>query len=409
MRPQFIYENNQDLGLNAVKRKQEQYRRIVRHLYYRGAVSIAELVKAVKISQPLVASLVEDLLRSEVILDHGIGESVGGRRPNMYCINPDYQYVIGVEINLHTLNLAVFNLANKQIYREEVKYFDLENNESYLKALVEKIENVISILKIPREKYLAVGISIPGLVDAKNGWSHTHLSIAKNGLAAHLKERLKLEVMLDNDARIMALGEKAFGKAIDKENVLCLNLSNGIGLGMILNGRLHRGKNGFAGEFGHILIDPEGSLCHCGKIGCLETLTSGKLLVQKLNEAIDEGRPTILAQYRAQGRKIDLRTIVEAIEDGDQFTIDQMYQMCEYLGKGLVTLIHLLNPEMVIIGGKLAHAGKHVLDPVSMSMNKYAMNRISTETELVCSDLLDDAALLGTMANVMRIVFDFDE
>ncbi|NOU59740.1 ROK family protein [Marinifilum caeruleilacunae] len=409
MRTQFLYEKNLTGVANSVKRKQEQYLKIVRHLYYNGAASIAEIVKAVKISQPLVASLVDDLMGYGMLLDNGIGESIGGRRPNLFCINPEYQYVIGVDINLHSLNLAVFDLSNKQIHREEIKYFDLENSEEYLTALLEKIERMISRLGIAREKYLSVGISIPGLVDARHGLSHTHLSVAENGLAQYLSEKLGMSVQLDNDARIMALGEKAFGKAIDKENVLCLNLSNGIGLGMILNGELHSGKNGFAGEFGHILIDPKGELCHCGKIGCLETLTSGKILVRNVKKAIENGQPTILAQYHEEGKKIDLRAVVEAIQAGDQFAIDQLNQMCEYLGKGLVTLIHLLNPEMVIIGGKLAHTGKIVLDPVAMSMNKYAMSRISSETELVCSDLLDNSALMGTMANVMKCVLSLDE
>lgn len=408
MRPQFLYEKNLQGVANSVKRKQEQYRKIVRHLYYNGAASIAEIVKAVKISQPLVASLVDDLMSYGMLLDKGIGESIGGRRPNLFCLNSEYQYVIGVDINLHTLNLAVFDLSNKQIFREEIKYFDLENSEDYLNSLIDKIESMISHLGISREKFLAVGISIPGLVDAKQGLSHTHLSVAENGLAHFMGERLGMNVLLDNDARTMALGEKAFGKAIDKENVLCLNLSNGIGLGMILNGELHSGKNGFAGEFGHILIDPEGKLCYCGKIGCLETLTSGKILVKNIREAVDKGQPTLLANYKKENRKIDLRAVVEAILQGDQFAIDQLNQMCEYLGKGLVTLIHLLNPEMVIIGGKIAHAGKFVIDPVTMSMNKYAMSRISSETELVCSDLLDDSALMGTMANVMRSVLSLD-
>ncbi|WP_421920443.1 ROK family protein [Marinifilum sp.] len=405
---QFFYEKNLEGVANSVKRKQEQYRKIVRHLYYNDATSIAGIVKAVHISQPLVASLVDDLIGYGMLLDSGVGESIGGRRPNLFCINPDYQYVIGVEINLHTLNLAVFDLSNNQIQKEEIKYFDLEDSEEYLLALVEMIEMLISKLDVPKERYLSIGVSIPGLVDAKLGLSYTHLSVAANGLANYLAERIGLNVLLDNDARIMALGEKAFGKAIDKENVLCLNLTNGIGLGMILNGELHSGKNGFAGEFGHIPIEPNGELCHCGKIGCLETLTSGKVLVQNVKKAMEKGQPTILAQYQKEGKKIDLRSVVEAIKAEDQFAIDQLNQICEYLGKGLVTLIHLLNPEMVIIGGRMAHTGKYVLDPVRMSMNKYAMRRISSETEIVCSDLLDNAALMGTMANVMRIALNLD-
>ncbi len=402
MKPVFLYEKCLTGTVNSKKRKQEQYKKIVSYLYYTKTASIAEIVKSSKLSQPLVASLVEDLIGFGVIMDNGIGESIGGRRPNMFSINPEYQYVIGVDVNLHTLNIAIFDLNNRLVYREEYKDFELENSVEYIDVLCEKIKCSLRKLNIAEEKVLAVGVSIPGLVDADNGLSHTHLSFTKEGLSVHLENKLGFTVLMDNDARTMALGEKAFGKAKDKKNVLCLNLSNGIGLGMILNGELHSGKNGFAGEFGHILIDPDGKLCSCGKIGCLETLTSGKLLVSQIREAVDNGQASLLAKYVEQGRKIDLRAVVEAIISGDQFAIDQLNQMCEYLGKGLVTLVHLLNPEMIIMGGRLAKAGKYIISPVSMWMNKYAMDRISSETELVSSDLLDDAALMGTMANVME-------
>ncbi|BAX78962.1 ROK family protein [Labilibaculum antarcticum] len=404
MKLEFLYEKTLTGTLNAKKRKQEQYRKIVSHLYYNGASSIAEIVKTAKISQPLVASLVEDLLGFGVILENGIGESIGGRRPNLFCINAEYQYVVGVDINLHRLNLAVFDMNNHLVYREEFKEFELENNSEYCQALAEKVNIALETINVSRERVLAVGISIPGLVDAEKGLTHTHLSFAEEGVCAYLNRKLGFSILVDNDARAMALGEKAFGKAKDKKNVLCLNLSNGIGLGMILNGELYSGKNGFAGEFGHILIDPEGTLCSCGKIGCLETLTSGKILVRQIREGIENGQESFLAKYEKEGKKIDLRAVVDAILAGDQFAIDQLNKMCEYLGKGLVTLIHLLNPEMIIIGGRLAQAGKYIMSPVSMWMNKYAMDKISSEMELVNSDLLDDAALMGTMANVMKKV-----
>lgn len=406
MELEFLYEKTLGGTVNAKKRKQDQYRKIISHFYYNGVASIAEIVKTTKMSQPLVASLVEDLLGFGVILENGIGESIGGRRPNLFCINPEYQYVVGVDVNLHTLNLAIFDLNNALVYREEFKDFELENSEKYIEVLLDKIASALDRKNIAANKILALGLSIPGLVDAEHGLSHTHLSYLDRGLGNYLSEELGIPVLLDNDARAMAMGEKAFGKAKDKENVLCLQLSNGIGLGIILNGELYRGKNGFAGEFGHILIDPDGKLCHCGKIGCLETLASGKLLVKNIRQAIDNGQKTLLAEYKLKGKKIDLQIVVDAILSGDQFAIEQLNLIGEYLGKGLVSLIHLLNPEMIIIGGKLARAGKYIINPVAMSMNKYAMDRISSEVELVSSDLLNDSALMGTMANVMRKILD---
>lgn len=402
MRPEFKYEKEVAGTANTKKRKMEQYRKIVSHLYVNGKASIADIVKQSKISQPLVASLVDDLLGFGIILDNGIGESIGGRRPNLYCINPEYQYVLGVDINLHTLTIALFDLNNTLVLREEYMNFDLNNSSEYTDKLVSKVNDILLKKNISPANVLAMGISIPGLVDAEHGITFSHLSFAKEGLATYLGDKLGFTVLLDNDARMMALGEKAFGKAKGKKDVLCLNLSNGIGLGIILNGKLYSGKNGFAGEFGHILIDPDGELCYCGKIGCLETLISGTILVKKIREAVDNGQPSLLSQYKVEGKKINLRAVVGAIIKGDQFAIDQLNKMSEYLGKGLVTLIHLFNPEMIIFGGRLAYAGKYMMDPVNMVLNKYAMDRISSETEIVCSDLLDDAALMGTLSNVMK-------
>jgi len=404
LRPEFKYEKEVVGTANARKRKLDQYRKIVFHLYDKGNASIAEIVKHSKMSQPLVASLVDDLIGFGILLDNGIGESIGGRRPNLYCINPEYQYVVGIDINLHTLTIALFDLNNKLVCREEYKNCELENSPKYTDNLVVRVNQMLAKMDIPTAKVLAMGVSVPGLLDAKNGISFTHLSFAEEGLGAYLSKTFGFSVVIDNDARMMASGEKAFGKAKDKTNVLCLNLSNGIGLGIILNGQLYSGKNGFAGEFGHILIDPDGDLCYCGKIGCLETLTSGTILVNKIRTAVDQGQQSLLSQYKEKGKKIDLRAVVGAIVEGDQFAIDQLNKMSEYLGKGLVTLIHLLNPEMIIFGGRLAHTGKYIVDPVNMVLNKYAMDRISSETEVVCSDLLDDAALMGTLSNVMKEV-----
>ncbi len=402
MRPKFKYEKELAGTINAKKRKVLQYRKIVSNLYVNGKASIADIVKQTKISQPLVASLVDDLLGFGVILDKGVGESIGGRRPSLYCINSEYQYVLGVNINLHTLTIALFDLNNKLVLREEYKNFPLDNSSEYTDKLLVKINGILKKMSISSTDILGMCVSMPGLVDAVNGVSFTHLSFANEGLAAYLTKHLGFAILLDNDARLMALSEKAFGKAIGKKNVLCLNLGNRIGLGIILNGQLYSGKNGFAGEFGHILIDPEGDLCYCGKIGCLETLTSGEILVRNINKAIERGQVSLLNNRQDKDLPIDLRAVIGAIVKGDQFAIDELNKMAYYLGKGLVILIHLLNPEMIIIGGKLARAGKYIIDSVNMAMNKYAMNRISSETELVCSDFLEDSALMGTLSKVMN-------
>jgi len=402
--PEFKYEKELSRPLKAKKRKLQQYRQIIAYLYNNKSASTADIAKFTKLSQPSVASLISELIEFGVAKDNGIGASIGGRKPNLYGLEANYQYIVGVEININSLRLCIFNLDNELIAQEEYKDHYLENSPEYLAFLIDQIGSLLSKCNIPENKVLALGLSLPGLVDARKGESYSHLNFTDEPLAGYLKKKLDFPVLLDNDARIMAMGEKAFGKAQNKKNVLCLNLSHGIGLGIILNGQLYSGKNGFAGEFGHILIDPDGDLCYCGKIGCLETVASGNVLVSRIETAIANGQASLLANKISDDKKLNIRTIVEAVKQGDQFAIDQLSQLGEHLGKGLVTLIHLLNPEMILIGGKLAHAGKYITDPVNMTMNRHAMDRIRKETEIVSSDLLDEAALMGTMANVMEMV-----
>lgn len=402
--PEFKYEKELSDQTKAKKRKLQQYRQIIAYLYYNKTASTADIAKFTKLSQPSVSSLISELIEFGVVKDNGIGASIGGRKPNMYAINANYQYIVGVDINIHTLRIGVFNLDNKILSQHEYQNYHLNNTPEYVDDLLSKVNLMLKESGIDTNDILAMGISLPGLVDAQKGETYSHLTFPTEPLTEYLEHILNYPVLLNNDARIMAMGEKAFGKAKDKKDVLCLNLSNGIGLGIILNGQLYSGKNGFAGEFGHILIDPDGELCYCGKIGCLETLASGNVLVEQIKTAVEQGQASLLSKHLKENKRINIAAVVEAVKQGDQFAISQLTLLSEHLGKGLVTLIHLLNPEMILIGGKLAHAGKYITDPVNMALNKHAMDRIRTETEIVSSDLLDEAALLGTMANVMEVV-----
>lgn len=398
MKKEFNFEKHLDANAVLKTRKQRQYRNVLKHLYYNKNSSITNIVEAQGISKPLASSLIDDLMRFGVVLDNGIGHSIGGRRPSVFCLNSDSQYVLGLEIKLHKLSFVLFNLDNKIICKS-IFNINLTDDEEYLNQMLDKANDFLSENAIPLDKLLAIGLSIPGLVDSKEGKSFTRLSIAENGIVSFLETKFPCTVIVENDARIMAMGEKEFGKAKNKNNVLCLNLSNGIGLGMIINGVLTTGKNGFAGEFGHILVDTEGALCSCGKIGCLETVFSGKLLVKQIKEDVANGQMSLIAANSIEN--INIANVVEAILAGDQFSIGKLSDMLEYLGRALVTLIHLLNPEMIIIGGSLAPLGKYILDPIKISVNKYSMTRISDETEILVSDLLDDSLPMGIMANVM--------
>ncbi len=404
LKPTFLFEKEITGNTNSVDRRLSYYRNIIAYLYTNSKASVADIVAHTKLSQPLVAVLLSELVTYNVIEEVGIGASIGGRPPKIYSINPDYQYVVGVDINMDSLRIAIFNLKNEIVYSEDYTSFGLRNDIEYGQQLVSFILKGIESMNIPSERIIACGLSILGLVDAENGISITHLTFYEKGITVFLEQELGIPVLLENDCKMMAMGEKWFGKAKGIKNVLCVNAGNGIGLGIIIEGSIYRGATGLAGEFGHILIDPEGELCSCGKIGCLETLCSGVALTRNVNEAVDRGQPTILSRFKEEDKDIDLSQIITAINEGDQFSVDQLSKSGDYLGRGLVTLIHLLNPELIIIGGKLAYTGKNIIDPLELALNKYLMPQFKDKTEIVSSELLDNATLMGTMAHVMNIV-----
>jgi N-acetylglucosamine repressor len=177
-------------------------------------------------------------------------------------------------------------------------------------------------------------------------------------------------------------------------------------MAMILNGKLYHGKSGFSGEFGHIPVDQNGQLCICGKIGCLETVASGKAMVKRAQQEISNGATTLIQQMGNNDlSKISNEIILQAALLGDQFSIGLLATMGEHLGKGIAILIHLFNPELILIGGEFCKAENYLIDPIHQNLNKFTIPVIRNDTQIITSTLGNNAGLMGTVALVMNKLF----
>ncbi|PKP22770.1 MAG: hypothetical protein CVU06_09175 [Bacteroidetes bacterium HGW-Bacteroidetes-22] len=201
----------------------------------------------------------------------------------------------------------------------------------------------------------------------------------------------------------MTMGEFRFGKAKGKNNILCLNIGAGLGLGMIFDGKIYQGANGFAGEFGHIKIMDDGVQCICGKNGCLETLTSGPALERRIHEELARGAVSSLQS----NMNISYEDVIAAALADDPLSIHLIAECGNWLGRGLATLVHLHNPEMIILGGVFSQTGHLLLDSINQSLNQCAISKIRKEAQIVISGLGDKAALLGAQSIVINHVFPF--
>ncbi|RYF88994.1 MAG: ROK family protein, partial [Chitinophagaceae bacterium] len=208
---------------------------------------------------------------------------------------------------------------------------------------------------------------------------------------------------IDNDSSLIALAELRFGRARHQKNAMVINISWGVGLGMILNGELFRGHNGFAGEFSHIPLFNNNKLCRCGKTGCLETETSLLVIIEKAKQVLKNGRQSGLSvDFPTGNAEHDYENIIKSALKGDQLTIELLSDVGYQIGRGVAILIHLINPESVILSGRGALAGKVLQAPIQQALNKDCIPRLAANTVVEVSTLGYEAELIGSAALVME-------
>ena len=193
----------------------------------------------------------------------------------------------------------------------------------------------------------------------------------------------------------MTLGEQFYGAARNVENAIFLNYGWGVGIGIIINGELYYGNDGYAGEFGHIKILPEGELCYCGKNGCLETLSSGRAITKKVREKLSSGSSSLLLKYVDNIENIKTPDILKAANDGDQFSIEILEEAGRYLGIGIGILINIFNPEKIIIGGTLSDVAGYLLNFVKNNAMKHSLVQLNNNINFEISKFTNNAGSLG--------------
>ncbi len=377
-------------------------KRILKELYFTPSLSCADLYVRINKSFPLIAKLLNELIEEGLVIENGYAVSTGGRRPLTYAIQEDVMYVVSVAMDQFVTRVAIMDMQNKFITQVENIELDLAGNEKALPELIEKIEDMIQSSCIPKNKINGVGIGMPGFVNAEKGINYTFLKGPHKSISHTISEKIGLPVYIDNDSSLVALAEQRFGAAIDKKNAMVINVGWGIGLGLILNGQLFRGHDGFAGEFSHIPLFNNGKLCGCGKTGCLETETSLITIIEKAKEGLKAGRLSKINIPAGAHFGQSIENIMHAAQNGDRFAVELFTEAGYNVGRGVAILIHLLNPEIVILSGRGSSAGKVLMAPIQQALNEHCIPRLSHSTELEISTLGYMAELMGAAALVME-------
>ncbi len=387
MTPTFL---NDSSNKNA-KVKREILRLCITHKNY----SIADFSRALKISVPTITKLIGELIDENFLQDEGKVGTSGGRRPSVYGLNPEAGYFVGVDIARHHFHIAVSDFKGEIINFIQDIEFVLEANELSFRTICRMVKDEVTKTGIPWIKVLGVGVSLSGRVNPEKGYSLTYFVSDDLPLKKIFQKEFNAPVNIENDSRAMAYGEYMnLGPKADP-NMIFINISWGLGMGIITEGQLYYGKSGYSGELGHFPALNNEIICRCGKVGCLETGASGSALYRQMVEELKNGHSSSLLEIYKKKGDIELDDILKAVEEGDVLAIDSIGRIGDVLGRGIAGVLNIFNPGLVVIGGRLIVGKDYLLLPIKTAVNRLSLSRVSSDTSIILSKLDRRAASVG--------------
>lgn len=368
----------------------------IKCLYYNKLLTSADISNYTGKSIPHATKVLNELIKKNYVEEKGLANSSGGRKPLNYSLKPDSYYLVSVAMDQFSAQMVAVDMNNNFV-TDIVRYeFDLHKLKAEDLAIY--IDQFIESINLVKSSILGIGLTMPGFIDTEMGINYTYMNGAGRSLVDYLQQQLFLPVFLDNDSTAIALAEQKFGVAAHIKNVMVLNLGWGIGLGMILNGKIFRGNNGLAGEFSHIPLFKNGKLCTCGKRGCLETGASLIAVTATAKERIKQGQTSSLTTYT----EIDADAIINEAIKGDVLSVKLISEAAYHVGEGLAILIHLMNPGAIVLSGKGSVIGKLWLAPIQQAINEHCIPLLTHFTEIKLSNLKTRAQLIGGAALIVE-------
>jgi predicted NBD/HSP70 family sugar kinase len=361
-------------------------------------LSQADLMRQSGLQRSTVSVITKQLISERWLREGAVGPTLRGRRPTFLHLNEDRAGIFGINIQPSTTDLALANLSGRFLVQESIS--TPSSPEKFVNLVSRRIREMQK--EYPLLTYEDIGVSLPGRVDLSSqkfvfapnlGWRETDLK-------TQLEDATGLSVSLENAANACALSEFWFGKHSDKiQNLIVVTVSEGIGVGMILNGQLVRGTSGLAGEFGHVTINDNGPKCGCGNHGCWEVYASNSAAVRYYNEAKTSQRNG-KTNGRKQHKPRTLDDLLQLMERDDPIASESLEHMAHYLGKGIAMLVTGLAPDMIVVVGDIARAWDKV-GPVVTSVVKECSSTHAA-AKIIASGLTPQPRLRGIIALVLQ-------
>lgn len=370
------------------------------------AVSRSELAECTGLSRSAVSQRVTQLLDAGLLVEGAVGGFTGGRRSRLLRLNNDYGQLLGVDLGATSVLIGLFDLSGTLLVSTEHSVDLAHGPEQVLGEIVQDVKELLRAHQCQR--LVGVGVGVPGPVDQEAGMVESPPIMPgwhQFPIAHWLQQRLGCPVLIDNDVNVMALGERVVRKH-DAEDFVFVKVGTGIGAGIILGGRLHRGKDGCAGDIGHIAVTELDIRCTCGRTGCVEALASGAAIAKIAEERARSGDPTFLSKVLVENGALTAVDVGEAARRGDHVAIEIIQGSARYLGQAIATVVNCLNPSLVVLGGGVLNIGDSYLAAVREYVYKRSLPLATRQLRIQPSLAGEMAGVIGAGSLVLEHTFN---
>ncbi|WP_172559602.1 sugar metabolism global transcriptional regulator Mlc [Vibrio fluvialis] len=385
--------------------KQVNAGRVYKLIDQKGPISRIDLSKESELAPASITKITRELIEAHLIHETTVQEAISRGRPavGLQTNNEGWQF-LSMRLGRGYLTIALHELGGDVLIDTKIDIHEIDQDD-VLERLLFEIDEFFQTYAAQLDRVTSIAITLPGLVNSDQGivLQMPHYNVANLALGPEIYKATGLPVFVANDTRAWALAEKLFGHSQDVDNSVLISIHHGLGAGIILDGRVLQGRHGNIGELGHIQIDPNGKRCHCGNIGCLETVASSQAIREQVAERLAAGEASSLSEKAHED--ITIEDICATAAEGDPLAVDVVETLGRYLGSAIAIVINLFNPEKVLIGGVINQA-KNVLYPaIQRCIEEQSLPVYHQDLQLVESRFYKQATMPGA-ALIKQALYD---
>lgn len=377
---------------------------ILNSIRSRGAVSRSEIADMTGQSRASVTTITAQMIEKGLIFEKKT-EVTGerGRNRVLLALNPGAAFVVGVKLAANKMSCAVCDMQGETrsaiVWEENFRRRNVEFITGFMEDIIHK---ALADADLLMSNISGVGVGVPGVVDSSTGtchWSPLY-EAGEVPLRDRLFDRLNIKTYIENDANTLTLAHQWFGEGKGVDNFLVITIEEGVGMGIMANGQLFRGARGFAGEMGHVPVDPEGEECVCGKRGCLATVLGGMAVVRQAAQIAEKG-----LWIREADSEITFDEVVDAAKSGQQDLINILNKAGNHLGIGVSVLINIFNPQKIIISGQGVTAGDLMFKPMNEAVKRHTFSDMLALTNIIIPEWQDTDWAKGAASLVLQELY----